>query len=196
MRSSRARAAFARGACAGLLVAALAGAAAAPERTLLAAPTRVIPDFALTDQNGRAFGLAQLAGKPALVFFGFTHCPDVCPTALARLTLLQKSHGRDLGGARIVFVSVDGERDTPAVLKDFLARYSSEFVGLTGTPRTVRDLAAQFSASVFSGRAADGSRTVEHSGQIYLLDARGRLFATFYDAPLATMAEITRAAAD
>lgn len=194
MRSSAVRAAFARGACATLLVVTLGAAAMPPKGTLLAAPPRELRDFTLTDQNGHAFGRAQLRGKPALVFFGFTHCPDVCPAALARLALLQKSHGRELGGARIVFISVDGERDTPVVLKDFLLRYSKDFVGLTGTPRAVRDLAAQFSASVFSGRAADGSRTVEHSGQIHLLDAHGRLYATFYDAPLATMAEVTRAA--
>jgi protein SCO1/2 len=72
----------------------------------------------LTDQHGQSRKLSSLAGTPAFVFFGFTHCPEVCPTTLRKLALIKRAHAGELAGIRVVFISVDGERDTPAVMHD------------------------------------------------------------------------------
>ena len=184
----------------GLLVllacAAATAAAPAPERTLLAEPPRAIAEFQLTDQSGKSVKLADLRGAPVLLFFGFTHCSDVCPAALHQLRQLEREHRAELGKTRIVIVSVDGERDSPAAMKTWLQPISPNFIGLTGTPARVHDIAAQFSAAFYKvpGKTA-GEYSMEHNSQIFLLDAKGRLRATFFNAPLATMAAVTRSVA-
>lgn len=165
----------------------------APARTLLASTPRTLADFALTNAEGRTVRLSDLRGAPVLVFFGFAHCPTVCPAALTQLRLLELNHSRDLGGARIVVISVDGERDTPAMLSEWLKPISPTFIGLTGPTSAVRDIATQFSAAFFKGAAdAAGDYLVEHNSQIFLLDAQGRLRATFFDAPPETLAQVTK----
>jgi protein SCO1 len=165
----------------------------APERTLLAEPPRAIADFQLTDQAGKAVKLADFRGAPVLMFFGFTHCSTACPAALHQLRQLERQHGAELGKTRIVIVSVDGERDTPAAMKTWLQPLSANFIGLTGAPARVQNMAAQFSAAFYklSGQSA-GEYSMEHNSQIFLLDAQGRLRATFFNAPLATMANVTK----
>jgi protein SCO1/2 len=126
------------------------------------------------------------------VFFGFTHCPNVCPTALGRLKLLHEARGGALKGARIVMVSVDGERDTPARLGSYLSPLSKDFVGLTGDPRAVGRIAAQFAAVFFKEPAGkDGDYNVMHSTQVFAVDKAGRLRATFADASIEDMATVT-----
>ncbi|MEP7247964.1 MAG: SCO family protein [Gammaproteobacteria bacterium] len=167
--------------------------AKAPERTMLAATPRPVSDFALTNQEGKPFRLSQLSGAPVLVFFGFSHCPSVCPAALTQLRLLETDHARELGATRIVIVSVDGERDTPARMAEWLAPISPKFIGVTGPTAQVHDIAAQFSAAFFKGSAQpSGDYQVEHNAQVFLLDGQGRLRATFFDAPVETMAEVTQ----
>src|SRR5262245_64866909 len=123
-----------------LLTAATAfGGIPAPERTMFAQPPRALTDFALTSHEGKSVRLSQWKGEPVLVFFGFTHCPSVCPTALHQLRELQQKHKDELGRTRIVIVSVDGERDTPQAMATWLAPISKDFIGLTGTPAAVRD---------------------------------------------------------
>ena len=129
-----------------LASAAATAAAPAPERTLLAQPPRAIADFQLTDQAGKTVKLADLRGAPVLMFFGFTHCSQVCPTALHQLRQLERGHKAELGKTRIVIVSVDGERDSPAAMKEWLTPISANFIGLTGAPARVHDIVAQFSA--------------------------------------------------
>lgn len=178
-------------------VALLAGAAAmavapAPERTLLAEPPRVIADFQLTDQSGKAVKLADLRGAPVLMFFGFTHCAQVCPAALHQLRQLEREHPAELGKTRIVIVSVDGERDSPAAMKEWLQPISTSFIGLTGAPARVHDIAAQFSAAFYKVPGANPREySMEHNSQIFLLDGKGRMRATFFNAPVATMATVT-----
>ena len=104
-----------------LLASVAAAATPAPERTLLAEPPRAISDVQLTDQSGKAVKLADFRGAPVLMFFGFTHCSTACPAALHQLRQLERQHGAELGKTRIVIVSVDGERDTPAAMKTWLA---------------------------------------------------------------------------
>ena len=176
-----------------LASAAATAAAPAPERTLLAEPPRAIADFQLTDQAGKTVKLADLRGAPVLMFFGFTHCAQICPTALHQLRQLEREHRAELGKTRIVIVSVDGERDSPAAMKTWLQPISTTFIGLTGAPARVHEIAAQFSAAFYKvpGQGV-GEYSMEHNSQIFLLDAKGQLRATFFNAPLATMAAVTR----
>ena len=159
--------------------------------TVLPAP-KLIPDFSLTDQNGLPRTLSSLRGKPLLIFFGFTHCPDVCPAALLKLNLLHKMNGGALRSARVIMISVDGERDTPAVMKKYLASLSPDFIGLTGNPRAVGNIAARFAAVAFKEPPdKDGNYKFFHSGQVFVLDKGGRLRAAFFDASLDNMATVT-----
>jgi protein SCO1/2 len=162
------------------------------DRVYVAAAPAAIADFTLTDQSGRPRSFSSLRGEPVLVFFGFTHCPNICPTALGRLKLLHEARGGALKGARIVMVSVDGERDTPARLKSYLAPLSADFVGLTGDPKAVARIAAQFAAVFFREPAGkDGDYNVMHSTQVFAVDKAGRLRATFADASIEDMATVT-----
>ncbi len=174
----------------------LASLSALERVTVIAAP-KAIADFQLTDQNGKLRTLASLRGAPTLVFFGFTHCPDVCPAALTKLKLLQTSNGGALKAARVVMISVDGERDTPAVMKRYLASLSPTFIGLTGDPRTVANIAARFSAVAFRERPdSKGNYGYFHSNQVFLLDKEGRLRASFNDASIENMETVTRRVLD
>jgi protein SCO1/2 len=153
---------------------------------------RPIADFVLTDQDGRQRSFSSLRGHPALVFFGFAHCANVCPATLQRLATLHASNGGALKAARIVLISVDGDRDTPAGLKRFLAQVSPDFIGLTGEPRTTAAIAARFPAAFFKEPAAkDGSYNVGHSAEIFAIDKQGRLRAVFDDASVDAMAQVT-----
>ena len=182
--------------------------AAAPDRTGAALPSndkvsiaqspQDVPDFELTDQEAQPFRFSQLRGQTTLVFFGFTHCPDICPTTLYKLKLSDEARDRSLLRAAVVLISVDGDRDTPAAMKDYLASFSPDFIGLTGNPRLVRDIAARFSAVFFKGLPSDksGNYLIEHTSQLYLVDKAGRLRATFFDAPVNTIVEARRAVLD
>ena len=174
--------------------------AAAGERAALPALDRVyvnpepatVADFTLTDQSGKPRSFSSLKGEPALVFFGFTHCPDVCPTALGRLKLLHEARDGALKDARIVLISVDGERDTPARLKSWLAPLSPDFIGLTGDPKATAAIAARFAAVFFKEPPGkDGNYNVLHSTQVFAVDKAGRLRASFADAAIDDMATIT-----
>ena len=170
------------------------GAAQDPRVQIVADPA-IIADFELTDQDGRPFRLAQLRGREALFFFGFTHCPDICPTAMFEMKLV--SEALEKSGQKapvVVLVSVDGERDTPDVMKKYLAAFPESFIGLTGDPKSVRKIAAEFKAVFFKGLPYDnaGNYQVEHMSLIYLVDPDGRLRASFLDAPIESMADSIR----
>lgn len=153
---------------------------------------RPITDFVLTDEQGHERRFSSLRGQPVLVLFGFTHCPDVCPPTLLRLRALHETQDGKLRAARIVMISVDGERDTPAVMKQFLASFSPAFIGLTGNPRAVADIAARFSAVAFKEQPdKKGNYQFFHSSQVYLVDQAGRLRASFTDASVENMGTLT-----
>lgn len=188
-------------ALAALLAVATAAFAAAPAPTPLPALPRVyvnpqpapIADFTLTDQHGKARTFSSLRGEPVLVFFGFTHCAAICPTTLGRLKLLHESGDGALKSVRILLVSVDGTRDTPARLKSYLAPLSADFIGLTGDPKATAEIAARFAAVFFKEPAAkDGSYNVMHTTQVFALDKAGRLRASFNDASIEDMATIAK----
>ena len=163
------------------------------DRVLALPAPRAVAELPMTDHTGAPRQLRDFAGRPVLVFFGFTHCPDVCPMTIQKLALLKSSRGKELDGVRVVMVSVDGERDTPAVMKDFLARFSPEFVGLTAPAAQVRELAAGFSAQFFKDPPRDGAYGVQHSTRVYALDKQGRLRAEMYDASPDATVGIARA---
>lgn len=176
----------------GLLVVTVAWAGAA--RVLEASPAKAITDFELTNQDGQPFRISSLRGTPVLLFFGFVNCPDVCPQTLGQFQVIASSRDLAVRQARLVMISVDGDRDKPADLKRYLAGMPPAFVGLTGDPRKVRDIAAQFSAVFFKGALPDktGKYLVEHTSQVYLLDRKGRLRSTFFNASVETMTKATR----
>lgn len=153
--------------------------------------------FALTGADGQRFASSALAGKPYVMFFGFTHCPDVCPTTLARLARLRSQVGAQ--ALQIVFVSVDPQRDTPAALRDYAALFDTPVIMLTGTPDEIAKVAKQhgiYFAKAPSKDAPDGY-TMDHSAAALLFDKAGAFVATIApDEPdSAAIAKLKRVAA-
>jgi protein SCO1/2 len=178
-------------------LAARPGVAAVPshERIRVLEPARSIGEARLTDQNGGSVTLSSLRGSVTFVLFGYTNCPDACPTGMERLRELHDSGAIPRGTkVKYVLISVDGDRDTPAAMKAFLAKYSSDFIGLTASPAAVKPIATHFAASFFAG-AHDhaGHYTVAHSPQIFVVDPAGSIRAEVYGASLEAMADVARA---
>ena len=134
--------------------------------------------FTLTGADGKPFSSARLAGKPYAIFFGFTHCPDVCPTTLARMTKLRSELGAGETPFEILFVTVDPERDGPAEVGKYAELFNSPIVGLTGSPAEIEKVKSEF--GVFSKKVPDGSGgyTVDHSATVLLFDRNGQFAAT------------------
>lgn len=128
----------------------------------------------MPDIDGRERTLADFKGRAVMLFFGFTQCPDVCPTALARAVEIKRLLGPDGARLQVVFVTVDPERDTPVVLKDYLAAFDSSFVALRGSPEQVAATAKEF--KIFYQKVPTGdSYTMDHSSISYVFDPSGRL---------------------
>src|ERR1700739_1458090 len=138
---------------------------------------RVVRDFALTDSTGRAFTRASLGGAPSLVYFGFTHCPDVCPATLRKLAQVRKAAA--LPALRVLLVSVDPQRDTAALLGTYVQAFDPEFLGLTGDPQAIARMAADFAVAVNRVELPGGDYTMDHSAVVFLLDASARIVAVF-----------------
>ena len=135
--------------------------------------------FHLVDQNGRPFTEANLKGKWHLVFFGFTHCDDVCPTTLNELSLAIDRLGQgERRNVAIVFISVDPDRDTPAVLKSYVAKFAGPIIGLTGTKAEVKQAARDYHVYFAKHPRSDGGYDVDHGAFIYVVDPRGRFSGT------------------
>ncbi len=135
------------------------------------------PPLELVDQDGQPFALASLRGRPALVFFGYTHCPDVCPTTVG---VINEALATVPAGPRAVFVSIDPERDDPAAMSSYLRYLPSAYIGLSGQPDAIRRNADAWGvhyAKVETGSA--GGYSMAHTADVYLVDAQGRLRAHF-----------------
>ena len=134
--------------------------------------------FTLVGSDGQPFSSAKLAGKPAAVFFGFTHCPDVCPTTLARLSKLRTQLGKGDNGFSIVFISVDPERDRPEDVGRYTALFDTPVIGLTGSQAQIDRVKSQF--GVFSQKVPTegGDYSVDHTATVFLLDRNGKFVAT------------------
>ncbi|MFL6565303.1 MAG: SCO family protein [Burkholderiales bacterium] len=128
----------------------------------------------LTDHTGRARRLEEFRGKVVVVFFGFTHCPDVCPTTLADLSQVVKALGREADRVQVLFVTVDPERDTPEVLGKYVGAFDPRFLGLYGDAAATQRAAREFKVYYEKRKTSDGY-SVDHSGQTYAIDSRGRL---------------------
>lgn len=135
--------------------------------------------FSLVDQNGKPFTDANLKGKWSLVFFGYTHCPDVCPTALNDLALALDQLGDKKKDVDIVFISVDPERDTQAVLKSYVESFGAPIEGLTGSAQEVAQAANDYKVYYAKHPRSDGGYDMDHSALIYIMDPEGRFTATF-----------------
>lgn len=133
-------------------------------------------DFQFADHQGRLRKLADFRGKAVMLFFGYTHCPDVCPTALADMAQVRARLGADGEKVQGLFVTLDPQRDTPQLLRQYVPAFDPTFLGLSGDEATTATTAADF--KVFFARQkpdAGGHYTVDHSGGIYVFDPQGRL---------------------
>lgn len=137
--------------------------------------------FTLTDTNGRPFASTRLSGKPFAIFFGFTRCPDVCPTTLARMAQLRARLGADGDKFNIVFVSVDPEADTPEQIGRYLELFDTPIIGLTGTPAQLAAAARAYAVHYERVPLPGGGYTMDHTASIFLMGADGR-FVTTLDA--------------
>lgn len=132
-------------------------------------------DFALTDHNGQRRALADFKGKVVTLFFGFTHCPDVCPTTLGEMAVVMKELGADAGRLQVLFVTVDPERDTAEVLKRYVPAFHPSFLGLTGSTEDIARTAKEFKIFFQKQNLPNGGYTMDHSAGTYILDGEGRL---------------------
>jgi protein SCO1/2 len=127
--------------------------------------------FELTDQNGKPFSSSTvLTGQPYAIFFGFTNCPDICPTTLLEMSNALGKLGVDGDRLKVLFVTLDPERDTPANLRTYLSSFDARIIGLTGTVEQIAAVAKLWNASFYKLLEDDGSYTIVHSAYVYLMD--------------------------
>ncbi len=135
--------------------------------------------FSLEDQNGKPFTDAQMKGRPFLVFFGFTHCPDICPTTLFDMSQMMKALGPDAGRVGALFITVDPDRDTPQVLKDYLSNFDPHLRGLTGNQAQIDAAIKEYRVYAKKVPLENGDYTMDHTAIVYLMDKDGRFVAPF-----------------
>jgi protein SCO1/2 len=142
-------------------------------------PASPLPEFHLHDQNNQVFDRARLQGKWSYVFFGYTHCPDICPTTLVVMRDVQKIAGGKEQGIQYIFISVDPERDSAATLKRYLQYFHPEFIGASGGQGELLRLTRALGAYYEAGEARNDNYEVHHSAAIFLIDPEVRLRALF-----------------
>jgi protein SCO1 len=138
---------------------------------------RVLREFSLVDTKGAAASPAALRGHPTLVFFGFTHCPDVCPTTLALLASVQKQVA--MPGLKVALISVDPERDTPEQLGSYIASFGGDLIGLTGSASEIVNATRAFGVAAARVDLGGGNYTMDHSAAVFALDSQARIVAVF-----------------
>jgi len=142
-------------------------------------------DFRLTDQNGKTRTLADFRGKAVMLFFGYTHCPDVCPTTLADLAQVVNLLGADASKVQVLFITVDPERDKPEMLAKYVSAFNPSFLGLTGDAQATAQAANTFNV-IYQKQPASSGYSVDHSVGTFLIDPKGRVRLL---APLAQRAD-------
>jgi protein SCO1/2 len=170
-------AAFASGLVLCLGVIAWLGGMSFPSKALQ--PVAIGGPFHLTDQNGKAVTDEDLKGKPFLVFFGFTHCPDVCPTTLFDVSEVLRSLGSDADRTAALFITVDPERDTATALKDYLGSFDPHLRGLTGDADALAKVAKEYRVYYKKVPLDGGDYTMDHTAIVYLMDKDGRFVSPF-----------------
>lgn len=143
-----------------------------PKQSLVGGP------FRLVAQDGQVVTDQNYAGEPTLVFFGYTHCPDVCPTTLFEISEVLRALGPD-AKVRALFVTVDPERDTPAVLKDYLSSFDSRVVGLSGDREHIDAALRAYRVYAKKVPGQNGEYTYDHTALVYLMDKKGRFAGSF-----------------
>lgn len=144
-------------------------------------PAQAAPDFTLTDQNGNPFTLSSTQGQVVLLYFGYTSCPDVCPLTLADLRSVYEKMGAEAKDVRVIFVTVDPERDTQAVLKKYVGAFDPSFIGLRGSVAETENIANSFGAKFKKTNLPNSALgyAMDHSAFIYVIDRSGKLRETF-----------------
>jgi protein SCO1/2 len=181
-----------------VLLAALSGCTQRAEPGRLTDVTGHLPDlsFNLTDDTGRAVTAASFEGRASLVYFGYTHCPDVCPETMGRLMQVLGKLGPDAQKVRILFITVDPARDTPQALHDYVGAFDAQHAeGLTGSDWQIESLAKRYRVAYqMEKRDSNGNYEVTHSSAVYVFDSRGRarLLATDHDTPDAIARDLRR----
>jgi protein SCO1/2 len=143
------------------------------------APAAIGGPFQLTDQGGQTVTEKSLQGRPTLIFFGFTHCPDVCPTSLFEISEVLHAMGGDADRVNAYFVSVDPERDTVGAMKDYLSSFDPHLKGLTGDPEVVAKVLSEYRVYSRKVPLKDGDYTMDHTALIYLMDRDGHFVSPF-----------------
>lgn len=143
------------------------------------APAAIGGPFRLTDQTGQTVTEKSLIGRPTIIFFGFTHCPDVCPTSLFEMSEVLRAMGPDASKVNAYFVSVDPERDTPAAMKNYISSFDPNLKGLTGTPEEIARVISAYRVYAKKVPLKDGDYTMDHTALIYLMDSRGNFVRPF-----------------
>lgn len=129
-------------------------------------------EFTMTDQDGNVFTQADLKGSPTMMFFGFTHCPDICPTSLSTITQVMEDLPKKMSdNLKVVFVTVDPARDTPEVLKEYLANFDEDYIGLSGTEEQLKDMSKKYLVYYAKNAESDPEYyLMDHSAYVYLFD--------------------------
>jgi protein SCO1/2 len=135
--------------------------------------------FKLIDQNGNTITDSDIKGRPFLVFFGYTHCPDVCPTTLFDVSEVMRALGKDADRTGALFVTVDPERDTPAVIKDYLSSFDPHLRGATGDRAAIDATGKAYRVYAKKVPTENGDYTMDHTALVYLMDKQGRFVAPF-----------------
>jgi protein SCO1/2 len=151
-----------------------------PARVRVTGAASVGGSFALLDQNGETRTDADFRGRWMLIYFGYTHCPDVCPTTLSLMSEVLNRLGKRAERLAPIFITVDPERDTPEVMKAYLASFDPRFIGLTGPPSHIASAAAAYRVYVGRHLLPGGGYSMDHSSVIYLMNPVGK-FAADYD---------------
>ena len=142
-------------------------------------PASIGGPFQLTDQTGQTVTEKDLVGRPTIIFFGYTHCPDVCPTSLFEMSEVLRAMGKDADRVNAYFVSVDPERDTQAVMKEYLSSFDPHLKGLTGDTAAVAKILSEYRVYAKKTPLKDGEYTMDHTALIYLMDRDGHFVSPF-----------------
>jgi protein SCO1/2 len=145
----------------------------------VAAPAAIGGPFQLTDQVGQTVTEKSLQGHPTLIFFGFTHCPDVCPTSLFEISEVLRAMGKDADRVNAYFISVDPDRDTSQAMKEYLSSFDPHLKGLTGNPDQVAKVISAYRVYARKVPLKDGDYTMDHTALIYLMDRDGQFVSPF-----------------
>lgn len=139
-----------------------------PSGAAVVDPPHRVQDFTLISDTGEPMALSELRGQTVMMFFGYTHCPDVCPTTLADYRRVKEALGDDADNVKFVFISVDGERDTPDVLAGYLAQYDSDFIGLVGDEQTLAQIGAEY--GLYFDRETINVEHTHEDGEVHIHD--------------------------